>query len=152
MVLERTDRDANDWDYFLGDIALPHFHVPLYLSLSVRTPLSLCPSFSLFFYFSFHSTFISVSVSMPRAPSRRISMSHREYCSFARCFFPFAPSSEIRGSRVTLHRPDLDKKRMLQGASGQAAGDAALKTSLRYLRLPKLYTERRVRWGFFFFI
>lgn len=69
-------------------------------SLFFSPPLSLSFS-SLCIYFCFFS------VLMPR----RISMSRREYCSFARCSSPSpSPSSEIRGSHVTLHRPDLDKE------------------------------------------
>jgi len=97
----------------LGDIALPPSPRPspllsLFLSLSLSLPRapgsSLSPDFlpPRFVYFCF------LSVSVPRASPRRISMNRRKHCSSAYCP-SFASSSEIRGSHVTLHRSDSDK-------------------------------------------
>lgn len=71
----RGDRYANDWDSFLRDFASSS--LLFFFSFSLSFPL-------LRIYFCF------LSVLMPRAPPRRISMSRREYCSFARCSPPVA--------------------------------------------------------------
>jgi len=102
-VLKRSDRHANDWNYFLGDLALP-----LSLPRRRRLPFPRFP-YSRLVYFCFFS------VSMPRASPRRISMNRRKHCSSAYCPSS-SPSSEIRGSHVTLHRSDLDKEGALKAA------------------------------------
>lgn len=74
---------------------------------------------------SLRTSFISVSFRSRCSACRQdeYRWAQREYRSFARCS-SFSPSSEIRGSHVTLHRPDLDKKRMLKAPWGTHGGNA----------------------------